>query len=182
MLKKWLSLNPKLPKLPSKILYPLGRITKTHGYDGTVVLVSDRPLYDDAERVDEVFVVVDGLHVPFPVEELVLLTDTSAHVHLEFVDTQTEAIKLIGCQMYAAIDARKQKMEEEYEQWTGFTVQDAKYGKIGVIRKIEDYKGNIVMQVMDGNKETLISLYSELITHIDQKAKILQISAPDGYF
>jgi len=163
-------------------LHPLGKITKTHGYNGTVVLVSDRPLCDDAERLDEIFVAVDGLNVPFPVEELILITDTSARLQLEFVDSQNEALKLIGCQVYATVDVRKQEKKAEWEQLPGFTVHDLKYGKIGVIRKIEDYKGNIVMQVVDGKKETLISLYPGLITHIDQNAKILQISAPEGYF
>jgi len=163
-------------------LYPLGKISKTHGYSGTVVLVSDQPLDDDVELLKEIFVVIDGLQVPFPVKELVLLTDTSAHVQLEFVDSQTEALELIGCQVYAASDLNIPEIEAGWEQWTGFAVHDTKYGKIGVIQKIEDYNGNIVMQVMDGKKETLISLFPELITHLDQNAKIVQITAPDGYF
>ena len=163
-------------------LFPLGRITKTHGYNGTVVLVSDRPLDDNAECLEEIFVVIDGLQVPFPVKELVLLTDTSAHLQLEFVNNQNEALEIVGCQVCAAIVTQMQEIKTEYEQWIGFTVHDAKFGKIGIIQQIEDYKGNIVMQVMDGDRETLISLYSELITQIDQNAKILQILAPEGYF
>ena len=160
----------------------MGKISKTHGYNGTVVLVSDRPLDDDVERLKEIFVVIDGLQVPFPVEELVLLTDTSAHVQLEFIDSQNEAIELIGCQVYATSDLNTPEIEAGWEQWTGFAVHDTQYGEIGVIKKIEDYKGNIVMQVMNGKKETLISLFPELIAHIDQSAKTVQITAPEGYF
>ena len=163
-------------------LYPLGKIVKTHGYKGTVVLVSDQPLDDDVEHLKEVFVVIDGLQVPFPVEELLLLTDTSAHVQLEFVDSQKKALELVGCHVYATIDVCTSEIETDLEQWTGFTVFDTRFGKIGAIRKIEDYKGNIVMQVMDGKRETLISLYPEMITQVDQNAKIIQITAPDGYF
>ena len=163
-------------------LYPLGKITKTHGYNGTVVLVSDQPLDDDVERLEEIFVAIDGLQVPFPVEELVLLTDTSARLQFEFVDSQNEATELLNCIVYATTDFHRQYPVAEFEQWIGFTVHDTKFGKIGVIRKIEDYRGNIVMQVMDGNKETLISLYPELITGIDKNAKKIQITAPDGYF
>jgi len=165
-----------------KKLHPLGRITKRHGYNGTVVLVSDQPLDDEVECLEEVFVVIDGLQVPFPVEEFVLLTDTSAHVKLEFVSNQEEALKLVGCEMYAAIVPHQQKPEAEWEQWIGFAVHDSKYGKIGVIQEIENYKGNIVWQVMDGDRETLISLYPELITDIDHEAKILHVTAQDGYF
>ena len=164
------------------VLHPLGRISKTHGYNGTVVLVSDMPLDDELEQLEEIFVRIDGLQVPFPVEELTLLTDTSAHVRLEFVGNQKEAQRLVGCELYATVTPREQETETGLEQWIDFAVYDTKYGKIGVIRNIEDYKGNIVIQVMDGDKEILISLYPELVTHIDHHQKILQITAPDGYF
>ena len=165
-----------------KKLHPLGKITKRHGYNGIVVLVSGQPLNDDVEHLEEVFVFIDGLQVPFPVEEFALLTDTLAHVKLEFVDNQEEAVRLVGCEMYAAITPHKQKPEAEWEQWIGFAVHDTQYGKIGVIKEIEDYKGNIVWQVMDGDRETLLSLCPELVTNIDHEAKILHITAPDGYF
>ena len=165
-----------------KKLHPLGKITKRHGYNGTVVLVSDQPLDDNVESLEEVFVVVDGLQVPFPVEEFELLTDTSAHVKLEFVSNQEEALRLVGCEMYATIIFRKDEPETEWEQWVGYAVRDTEYGKIGVIKEIENYKGNIVWQVADGDRETLISLYPELITNIDHDAKTLHITAPDGYF
>jgi 16S rRNA processing protein RimM len=155
-----------------------------HGYNGTVVLVSDRVLNGDPERLEEVFVVIDGLQVPFPVEELTLLTDTSAHLRLEFVENQNEALGLIGCEVFAEVAPYEEHdMEAGPEPWIGFTVHDTGgYGKIGVIRGIEDYSGNIVMQVMDGDRETLLSLYPELVTGVNSHAKILYIAAPDGYF
>ena len=163
-------------------LHPLGRISKTHGFHGTVLLVSDLPLDSDIEQLEEIFIVVDGLQVPFPVKEIELLSDTSAFVHLEFVDNQKEALELIGCEAFVSSVICKNKPETGWETWIGCTVHDSVYGKIGVVQKIDDYKGNIVMQVTDGNKETLISLYPELITRIDHEEKIIQIAAPEGYF
>ena len=160
----------------------MGRISKTHGYNGGVVLVSDQAFNDDVERLEEIFVVVDGLQVPFPVKEFELVSDTSAHLQLEFVETKKEALELVDCEVFATTATHVKKMETGWKQWLGFAVNDAKYGTIGVIRQIEDYKGNIVMQVMDGNKETLISLYPELLIGIDDDAKILHIAAPEGYF
>ena len=164
------------------ILHPLGKIAKTHGYNGTVVLVSDQTLEDDLECLNELFVVIDGLQVPFPVKEFVLLTDTSAHVKLEFVDNQNEALKLAGCEVYAEVVPHKQEVEAGLEQWIGFAIHDTKYGKIGIIQEFEDYNGNMVMQVMNGDKEILISLYPELVVNVDYYARTLHITAPDGYF
>ena len=166
-----------------QMLHPLGRIARRHGYNGTVVLVSNRLLDDELECLEEVFVVIDGLQVPFPVEKFELLTDTSAHVQLEFVSNREEALQLVDCEMYAATVAPpEQAPDAEWEQWIGFAVHDTQYGKIGVIQKIENYKGNIVWQVMNGGKETLISLYPELITDIDHDAQTLYITAPEGYY
>jgi ribosomal 30S subunit maturation factor RimM len=161
----------------------LGRITKTHGYNGALVLVSERHFHDDLEDcLDELFVVIDGLQVPFPVKELTLLTDTSARVRLEFVDNRDEALKLTGCELYAAVDFSKPEPEMGLEQWKGFSVHDSKYGKIGVVQEIEDYNGNMIMQVMGGDREILISLFPELVTRIDADSNILYINAPDGCF
>jgi len=163
-------------------LHPLGKITKTHGYDGTVVFVSNRTLNDEVEGLEEVFVLIDGLPVPFPVENIVLMNDSSALLQLEFVNDQKEASELTGCELFSEVDCYGQEQEAGFEQWTGYTVNDSRHGVIGVIQRMEDYKGNVVMQVMDGERETLISLFPELVTRIDYQAKVLYINAPDGYF
>ena len=164
------------------VLHILGKITKTHGYNGTVVLVSYRTLNDEMECLEEVFVIIDGLPVPFPVKMVDLLTDTSAHLQLEFADNQNEARELVGCEVYSAVAFREQEPEAGLETWINYTVYDTQHGKIGVVENMEDYSGNVVMQVMDGEKETLISLYPEIINRIDHRAKKIFITAPDGYF
>ena len=162
-------------------LYPLGKIAKTHGYSGVLVLVADNHLDDELEELNELFLIVDGLIVPFPVIDFTLLTDTSAHIKLEFVNDQTVS-KLVGCQVYTTFEPNKQEMEVGFDLWIGFSIHDSNHGKVGIIKKIEDYKGNIVIQIIDGDKETLISFYPELVIQIDDDAKILHIAAPDGYF
>ena len=163
-------------------MYFLGKISRTHGYNGTVVLVSEQELDDELENLREIFVMIDGLPVPFPVKEMELQTGTSARIRLEFVGSKDEALRLAGCEAYTEIDLKKQDTEAGQESWIGFAVNDAVYGNIGTIRRIDDYKGNIVLQVMDGRKETLISLYPGLVTRIDHQAGVLHITAPEGYF
>ena len=163
-------------------MHLLGKINKTHGYNGTVVFVSDRTLDDALEHLKEVFLVIDGLAVPFPVKELTLLTDTSARLQLEFINHQNEARELTGCEVYSAIAFNEQEQEAELETWMGYTVHDTRHGKIGVVHHLEDYNGNVVIQIMDGEKEILMSPYPEMINRIDHHAKKIYITAPDGYF
>jgi len=163
-------------------LYPLGKIVKTRGYAGDLVVVFDQTVRNEVEELNEIFVQIDGLQTPFPVREMVLQTDTSAQLKLEFVESPKDAQVVVGCSAYSIAPLLKQKTKTETEKWIGFAVSDAKHGKVGMIKKIEDYKGNAVLQIVDGDKETLISLFPELITSIDNDAKVLHIAAPDGYF
>ena len=145
-------------------------------------MVFDKPVIDEIEELEEIYVQIDGLYIPFPVKELNLISDRSAQLRLEFVSTQDEAFMLVECKTYTAKPYFKEKTEAEIERWNGYNVIDSKYGKIGTIKKIEDYKGNIVLQIIDGDKETLISLFPDLITDVDNDTKTLYISAPEGYF
>ena len=165
-----------------KKLHPLGRIAKRHGYNGAVVLVSDQPFDENVEYLKEVFIRIDGLLVPFPVEEFDLMTGTSAFVQLGFVNNEKDTLQLMDCGMYAETISVKTEPEAEWKQWTGFAVHDTEYGNIGVIQNIENYNGNIVWQVTDGEKETLISLCPGLVSAIDHHAKTVHITAPNGYF
>ena len=164
-------------------MYALGKISKAHGYAGTLALVLDAPLDEKLEDLSEVFLFVDGLYVPYPIEEFAPITDTLVHIHLEFVNDREEAVKLAGCKVYANLQTPiNQNVVDGFERWIGFTVHDSKNGKVGVIQKIDDYKGNIVIQIIDGGKETLLSFYPELVTNIDYDKKNLYITAPDGCF
>jgi 16S rRNA processing protein RimM len=112
------------------------------------------------------------------VEEFTIRTDYTALVKMEFVTSTDEANELIGCEALA--DVVLQEEEPGLEQWTGYAVHDAKYGNIGRIAGIEDFNSNIVMQIIQDDKETLISLYPELVTEVDVSNKILHINAPEG--
>ncbi|GHT22603.1 ribosome maturation factor RimM [Bacteroidia bacterium] len=164
--------------LTEKHLQHLGAFSKTHGFSGALVLLSDRILDDELENLTELFVVIDGLRVPFPVEEFTIRTDCTALVRMEFVTSVEEATELIDCEVLA--DVVLQATEAGLEQWTGYAVHDSQYGNIGCIAGIEDFNGNIVMQVVQDGKETLISLYPELVTEVDVNSKILHINAPEG--
>ncbi|MDR3093537.1 MAG: hypothetical protein LBU62_02695 [Bacteroidales bacterium] len=164
--------------LTEKNLQYLGTFSKTHGFSGTLVLLSDQMLDDELENLTELFVVIDGLRVPFPVEELTIRTDYTALVKMEFVTSIEEATELIDCKVLA--DIVLQEEEAGLEQWTGYTVHDAQYGNIGCIAGIEDFNGNIVMQVIQDGKETLISLHPALVTEVDINNKTLHINAPEG--
>ncbi|MDR1667664.1 MAG: hypothetical protein LBS03_08260 [Bacteroidales bacterium] len=156
----------------------IGKFVKTHGFTGVLVLASELTAEEAPECPVEIFVVLDGLKVPFPVADFTFRNENTALVKLEFIDSVDEAAELAGCEVFADVKLRRPKDEEN--QWTGFAVHDAVHGNIGIINRIENFNGNIVMQVIREKKENLIPLHPQFIIKIDRKCKILYIRAPEG--
>jgi 16S rRNA processing protein RimM len=163
-------------------LFQLGKIIKTRHYDGQLFVVFDAQVSDDIEDLTNIFVLIDGLYVPYQIVEILLVTDTSAYLRLEFIENENNALEIVGCTLWTPQSFFKQKTKTEFDTWIGFEVFDLKRGKIGIIKKIENYKGNVVIQIINADKEILISFYPELLVQADIDAKVLHISALDGYF
>ena len=79
--------------------YPIGRITKTHGLKGEVVFNFEDDIFD---RVECPYLIceVDGILVPFFMEEYRFKTDASALVKFEDIDSADQAQQLIGSEVY----------------------------------------------------------------------------------
>ncbi len=164
--------------LPTTEKKTLGKFSKTLGYQGELLLILDQLF--DFEMLDEIFVMIDGLDVPFPLEEFDLRTDTTAVVKLEFIDTLEQASELVGREVLTDIAIEVE--EPESEEWIGYTVYDVRHGEIGIIQAIEDFNGNIVMQIRRAKEEFLIAYFPELIAEVNVESKTIYINAPDGYF
>ena len=80
-------------------VYRIGRIGKTHGVKGEITLHFDDDIFD---RVDADYLVldVDGILVPFYMEEYRFRSDSVCLVKFFDVDTQQRAQELTGCEVY----------------------------------------------------------------------------------
>ena len=80
-------------------VYKIGRIGKAHGVKGEVTFTFDDDVFD---RVDADFLIleVDGILVPFFMEEYRFRSDNTALVKFEDIDTQDRARELTNCDVY----------------------------------------------------------------------------------
>ena len=80
-------------------VYKIGRLGKAHGVKGEVSLQFDDDIFD---RVDADYLVldIDGILVPFFMEEYRFRSDAVALVKFEDIDTQQRASELTGCDVY----------------------------------------------------------------------------------
>ena len=159
-------------------VYKIGRIGKTHGVKGEVTFNFNDDVFD---RVDAEYLIleVDGILVPFFMEEYRFRSDSTALVKFVDIDTQDRARELTNCDVYFL--RKLADNDEEEISWSflvGFSIVDAQSGKnVGTIASIDDNTMNILFELEDG---TLIPASEELITDIDKDNKTITIALPEG--
>ena len=159
-------------------VYKIGRLGRTHGVKGEISFLFDDDVFD---RVDADYLVIDieGILVPFFMEEYRFKSDSNALMKFEGIDTQERARELTGCDVYFPRELTDD--DEENLSWTalvGFSLIDADSGKdVGRIASIDDSTMNILFELEDG---TLIPASEELITNIDTQRQQIEINLPEG--
>ena len=159
-------------------VYKIGRIGKAHGVKGEVSFSFDDDVFD---RVDADYLIleVDGILVPFFMEEYRFRSDNTALVKFEDIDTQDRARELTNCDVYfLRSEADDEEEELTYSFLVGFNIIDDQSGRnVGTIASIDDNTLNILFELEDG---TLIPASEELITDIDKDNKTITIALPEG--
>ena len=159
-------------------VYRIGRLGKAHGIKGEVSLQFDDDVFD---RVDAEYLVldIDGILVPFFMEEYRFRSDSVALVKFCDVDTQQRASELTGCDVYfprALADEDEDNVS--YAMLVGFDIIDAGTGsKVGTVAAIDDTTVNLLFELEDGR---LIPASDDLISDIDMKQGEIRMNIPEG--
>lgn len=159
-------------------VYKIGKLGKAHGVKGEVSFLFDDDVFD---RVDADYLVLelDGILVPFFMEEYRFRSDTSAIVKFEDVDTVERARELTGCDVYFPRElADEADNTPSLASLVGFSIVDATTAKtIGRIAAIDDTTVNTLFELADGR---LIPATDELVTSIDTARQTITMHLPDG--
>ena len=159
-------------------VYKIGRLGKAHGVKGEVSFQFDDDIFD---RVDADYLVldIDGILVPFFMEEYRFRSDTVFLVKFKGVDTQQRAQELTGCDVFfpRALAEEGDEMPS-LASLVGFDIVNVSDGRtIGNIAAIDDSTVNILFELEDG---TLIPASDELITDIDAEQRTIRMNIPEG--
>ena len=159
-------------------VYKIGRLGKAHGVKGEVSFQFDDDIFDTTDA-DYLILEIDGILVPFFMEEYRFRSDSLALVKFCDVDTQQRASELTGCDVYFP-----RTLEEESEgqlslsSLVGFDIVEASNSKVvGKIAAIDDTTQNILFELEDGR---LIPASDELITNIDTNRQQIIMQIPTG--
>ena len=158
-------------------VYKIGRLGKTHGVKGEVSFQFDDDIFD---RVDCDYLVldVDGILVPFFMEEYRFKSESNAIVKFEDVDTQQRASELTGCDVYFPRSLAEEDNAPSLSMLVGFDLVEANDGRtVGRIAAIDDTTANLLFELEDGR---LIPANDDLIEYIDMQQQKITMNLPEG--
>ncbi len=159
-------------------VYKIGRLGKVHGIRGEVSFLFDDDVFDRVEA-DYLVLDIDGILVPFFMEEYRFKSDANALVKFDGIDTVERAKELTGCDVYFPRELSDD--DNGHISWAeivGYLLVDAETKTVaGTIATVDDSTMNTLFELEDGR---LIPASEELIQAIDTKKHQIEIKLPEG--
>lgn len=163
--------------------YKIGNLGKPHGVRGEIAFLFDDDVFDRADA-DYLFVEIDGLLVPFFIEEYRFRSDDVALMKFEGIDSEEQAVELTGCGVWfprALGEAAGSEVSVSKAEAIGYGIVDSADGKtIGTLTAVDDSTANPLFVVATEKGEVLIPANADLVKSIDRQARTITVDIPDG--
>ncbi len=162
-------------------IFPIGQINKPHGVNGEMSFSFTTDVFDREEVPYFVFE-IDGILVPFFVEEFRFKGSTTGLLKLEGIKTEEQARSFFGLKIHLpkSFLEKVEDNEIEVDYFAGFSLIDNEKGLIGVISEVDKTTENILFVIQKPNDELLIPAGEEYIKEIDHEKKIIYVQLPEG--
>ena len=157
--------------------YKIGRLGKAHGVKGEVTFQVTDDVFD---RVDADYLIleVDGILVPFFMEEYRFRSDSVVLVKFCDIDTQERASELTNCDVWFPRSITPDEEEPTLAGIVGFNIIEAGDNTVvGRIAAIDDSTANLLFELENG---TLIPANDNLIQDINTREKQIIMNIPEG--
>ncbi|MFZ0281683.1 MAG: ribosome maturation factor RimM [Bacteroidales bacterium] len=159
----------------------LGRITRIHGYDGTVAIRLEKAFTNNIPEMESVFIESDGRPVPFFISEWEYQGGDILKLRLEGYNTIEKVSEFNGCLVFLTSSSGIDTSVQKDESISGFKVLLKDESIIGTINDIIQNPGqNLLRIVTPENKEILIPFHEDFIIKVDEKMKTITMDLPDG--
>lgn len=156
-----------------KDLYRIGRIGKPHGLHGELTVQVEDDVFDRTGS-DCLIIEVEGIMVPFFIDEYRFRSDTVCLMTLDGVTTPDRAAALTGCDVY--FPRQEADGQDTMASIIGYTVIDTRTGaEIGRIASIDTQTANTLFCLDNG---TLIPAHEDTIDVIEDGR--VRMNVPEG--
>ncbi|MBQ3576395.1 MAG: 16S rRNA processing protein RimM [Coprobacter sp.] len=158
----------------------IGKVTKTHGVSGELSCTFINDIFGEDEA-PYLVADIDGILVPFFIEEYRFKSDVTALIKFEDIDDTDSAKLLIGRELFFPMKYITDSEPLNYgEGILGYKIYSA--GKlIGTIEGVDDSTANVLFSVItESREELLIPAVDDFVENIDDEKKEILMNLPEG--
>lgn len=168
--------------MQKKDCFYLGKIVKKYSFKGEVLVKLDTDEPELYEHLDALFIDLRDSLVPFFIESSQLHKSELLRVKFEEVDAEDDADSIIKCDVYLPLKFLP-KLEDDkfyFHEVIGYTVEDVNFGKVGIIKSINDSTAQSLFEIDRDGIEILIPMNDAFIKKVDKKKKLIIVETPEG--
>lgn len=163
-------------------VFSIGKFTRTHGVSGELAMAFSDDVFDRTE-CPYLVCAMDGILVPFFLEEYRFKSDTTALIKFERIDTVEQARTFVGHEVFFPKEWVGDEEPDDYswQYFLGFRVQDVAHGDVGTVVGVDDTTMNVLFLVErpDGT-ECMIPAHEDFIENIDHQGRTILFRLPEG--
>lgn len=160
----------------------LGKIVKKYSFKGEVLAKLDTDQPELYENLDSILVELRGDLIPFFIEQSQLHKSELLRIKFEEVDTEQDADSILKSDLYLPLEFLP-KLEGDkfyFHEIIGFTIEDVNFGKVGIIKSINDSTAQELFEIDRDGIEILIPMNDEFIKKVDRDNKTILVETPEG--
>jgi len=164
-------------------VFQIGRIGKPHGVKGEVSFHFTDDIFDRTDS-DYLILEIDGILVPFFMDEYRFRSDETALISFCDIDSQEKARELTGCPVFFLRSEVPADDDEEltWAQIIGFSIlNDATDEVVGTLESVDDSTINTLFEVRTPEgQNVLLPANEDLITDVNTSDRTISLIIPDG--
>ena len=162
-------------------VYKIGMFNKPHGIHGELSFTFTDDIFDRAD-CDYLICELDGIFVPFFIEEYRFRSDSTALVKLEGIDSAERARMFTNVEVYfpAKFVEEVTPGDLSWDFFVGFRMEDLHHGPLGEIVDVDTTTMNTLFVVDKEGEELLVPAQEAFIVGVDQEQKLVTVDLPAG--
>ena len=174
----------------------VAQVLKSNGTDGELVLGFREIAPENINLQEPVFIIFDGLPVPFYIESFTKRGNTKALVRLTDICSQEDVEEIAGKAVYVEDESLPEMSLEEdgFAALVGWTLltpvgdsstslemtEDVEVAEVGEITDFIDIPNNPCIEVETENGAVMIPLHEDLILSVDPEYQEIIMQIPAG--
>jgi 16S rRNA processing protein RimM len=157
----------------------VGKTGKTHGVKGEITVYFDKQNFNE-EQISFFIFEIDGIFVPFFIEDYRFKTDTTALYKFQGIDEEPQANELTNKTLYVKNEFVGEEDDDSLRIFIGYAVEDATVGNVGVVADVDESTENRLFIINKGEEEILIPVTDDFMVDIDEENRKIYMNLPVG--